>query len=120
MLTKTITYKDFDDVERTEKFYFNLTKSEVTMMEMSTEGGLKQKIEKIVAEKNGQQIIALFEEILFKAYGEKSADGKQFVKSPEISKAFSFTNAYDQLFMSLVSDPEEAAAFIQAVLPPAP
>lgn len=120
MLVKSITYKDFNDVERTESFYFNLSQSEITKMEISTEGGLEAKIQRLVSEKNGREIMAFFEEILAKAYGEKSPDGKQFVKGPHIFEAFASTNAYDQLFMSLVTDPEEAARFIQGILPPAP
>jgi hypothetical protein len=117
MLKKTITYTDYDGVERTEDFYFNLSKSEVTQMEMSIDGGLVKKIERIVAEKDGGEIMRLFQEIILKAYGEKSADGKHFMKTEEISRKFSWTGAYDQLFMSLCTNAEEASAFVNGIVP---
>ena len=117
MLKKTITYTDYDDVERTESFYFNLSQAEVTEMEMSTEGGLGKLIEKIVAQQDTKFIIKLFKEIILKAYGEKSADGKRFIKSEEISRAFSQTEAYSKLFMELATDAEAAAVFVNGIIP---
>src|SRR5512133_2271261 len=117
MLKKTITYKDYNDVERTETFHFNLTKSEITEMELSTEGGLVEKINRIAESKDGPEIIKLFKEIILKAYGQKSDDGKRFIKSKELSVEFSQTEAYDQLYMSLVTDPDAAAAFVNGIVP---
>lgn len=117
MLKKTITYKDFNGEDRTEDFYFNLTRTEVMAMEMSIEGGLVQLIEKIVAEKNGEKLIKLFQEVILKAYGEKSPDGKYFMKSDEISARFTWTNAYDQLFTELSTNADAAANFINAIVP---
>lgn len=117
MLKKTIKYVDYNDQERTEDFYFNLTKSEITQMEMSTEGGLVEKINRIVAMKDGAEIMNIFQDILMKAYGEKSPDGRQFLKSEERSLAFMMTPAYDILFMELVTDPEKSAAFINGIIP---
>src|SRR6185436_3282958 len=98
--------------ERTEEFQFNLSQAEVTEMELSTDGGLVQKINKIVASQDGAEIIKLFKEIILKAYGEKSPDGKKFVKNQELSIAFSQTEAYSQLFMLLSTNAEEASKFI--------
>jgi hypothetical protein len=81
MLKKKITYVDFDGITRTEDFYFNLTKAEVTEMEMSTEGGLAKMLEKIVAAKDSKRIIEVFKDLILKAYGEKSPDGKRFIKN---------------------------------------
>jgi hypothetical protein len=120
MLKKTIKYVDFNNVERTEDFYFNLNKSEIQVMEMSTEGGLVEKINRIVAHIDGAEIMKIFQEVIFKAYGEKSPDGRQFVKSEALSIAFSQTPAYDILFQELVTNPEKAAEFINAITPPLP
>lgn len=119
MLKQTITYQDYNEIERTEDFYFNLTKSEVTEMEMSTEGGLVEMINRIVAAKDGSAIMKLFKGIILKAYGQKSLDGKRFEKSETLSTQFSQTEAYDQLFMRLVTDPESAAAFVNGITPKA-
>lgn len=120
MLKKVITYTDYDGNQRIETFYFNLNKAEVTEMEMSTEGGLVKMIEKIVAEMDGKRIIELFKEIILKAYGEKSPDGKRFVKSKELSDGFSQTEAYSELFMELATDSNAAATFINAIVPTPP
>jgi len=117
MLKQEITYVDFNEVERKEVFYFNLTQAEVTEMELSVEGGLVEKIQRIVDQKDGGEIIRLFKEIVLKAYGEKSADGKYFNKSELLSTQFSHTEAYSQLFMRLATDAEEAAKFVNAIVP---
>lgn len=118
MLVKEVTYKDFNDVERTEKFYFNLTKAELTEMELSKAGGLTGKIEKIIEAKDGAEIIKLFKEVILLSYGEKSPDGKRFMKGPEISQAFMETNAYSIIFMEIALDADKAAAFIEGLIPP--
>lgn len=117
MLKKTIKYVDYDGNERVEDFYFNLSKAEVAEMEMSTTGGLSNLLKRIVDEKDSKRIIEMFKEIILKAYGEKSADGKRFIKSEEIRNAFLQTEAYSELFMELATNSEVAAAFINGITP---
>ena len=117
MLVKRIKYQDFNGNEREEDFMFNLTQAEVMELELSTAGGLAESIQKIVAAQDAPEIIKIFKELILKAYGEKSADGKMFVKSEEISKNFSYTNAYSQLFMELATNDEAAAAFVNGIVP---
>lgn len=120
MLKKTITYVDFDGNERTEDFYFNLTKAEVTEMEMSVEGGLGKSLEKIVAEKDSKRIIETFKDLILRSYGEKSPDGKRFVKNQELRDAFAQTEAYSELFMELATKADMAAAFVNGIVPSVP
>lgn len=120
MLKKSITYTDYDGNERTENFWFNLSKAECMEMELSTSGGMQQLIEKIISEKDQAQLVKMFKEIILKAYGEKSPDGKHFFKSPEISAGFASTEAYSELFMELATNSEAASEFMNAVLPSAP
>ncbi len=117
MLKKTITYTDYNGVERTEDFYFNLTKAEIMEMELSTTGGLSEMITRIVNAKDAPAIIKIFKELILKAHGEKSADGKHFVKSKAISDAFAQTEAYSILFMELATDADAAAKFVNAIVP---
>lgn len=117
MLAKTITYTDYDGTERTEKFYFNLTEAELVEMEVSATGGLTRYIEKILEGKDGGKIMSVFKDLLFKAYGEKSADGRRFIKSEELSVEFSQTEAYNKLFMELCTDDKAAAAFVNGIIP---
>lgn len=120
MLKKTITYVDYDGNERTEDFYFNLTKAEVTEMEMSQKGGLVNTIQKIVAEQNSQRIIEIFKDLILKSYGEKSLDGKRFIKSQELRDGFEQTEAYSDLFMELAQNADSAAAFVNGIIPNVP
>lgn len=117
MLKKTITYNDYNGVERTEDFYFNLSKAEMLEMEMGTSGGLAEMIQKIVAAQDAPSIVRVFKDLVLKAYGEKSPDGKRFIKSEEISTEFSQTEAYSQLFMELATDAEAGAAFVNGIVP---
>lgn len=120
MLKKTMTYTDYNGNPRTEDFYFNLSKAEVAEMELSTNGGLTQMLEKIVAEQDAERLTAMFKDVVLKAYGEKSLDGKRFVKSQELRDAFSQTEAYSDLFIELVTDADAAAAFINGIIPSVP
>lgn len=117
MVKKTITYKDYNGTERTEDFYFNLNKTEVMEMELTTDGGLENYIRKIVDAKDQGKIVMLFKDLVLKAYGEKSDDGKYFRKSPERSADFAQTEAYVTLFMELATNADAAAAFVNGIVP---
>lgn len=117
MLKKTITYTDYNGTERTEDFYFNLSKAEIMEMEMGTSGGLAEMIQRIVAAQDAPAIIKIFKDLVLKAYGEKSADGKKFIKSEELSIGFSQTEAYSILFMELATDADAAAKFVNGIVP---
>ena len=117
MLKKTITYVDYNDQERTENHFFNLSKAELMEMEMSTTGGWAAMMQGIIDAKDTPSLIKMFKELILKAYGEKSADGKRFIKSPELSLAFSQTEAYSQLFMELALDAKAASEFVTGIIP---
>ena len=117
MLKKKIKYTDYNGVERAEDFYFHLSKAELMEMEMGTVGGLAEMIQKIIDTDNAPEIIKTFKEIIIKAVGEKSADGKRFIKSKEIADGFMQTEAYSNLFMELATDADAAANFIKGIMP---
>ena len=117
MIKKTIEYVDYNGDNRKEEFYFNLSKAEVMEMEMSKNGGLSEYIQRIVKSSDNAAIIALFKEIICKAYGEKSLDGKRFIKNKELTDAFVQTEAYSELFMELATNADEAAAFVNGIIP---
>lgn len=117
MYKKTITYTDYVGNERTEDYFFNLTKAELTMMNLSEAGGLKAKMEKMIEQQDAPRIMAQFEDIIRRSYGERSPDGKRFIKSDELFEAFKQTEAYSELFMELISDPQAAAAFMNGIIP---
>lgn len=121
MLKKTITYTDYNDVERTEDFYFNLSKAELAEMELSVDGGYAEMAKKIANEKRAPELVKLFKDLILKAYGEKSADGKRFMKvdnnGTPLNIAFSQTEAYSELFMELSQNADAAAKFFTGVIP---
>lgn len=111
------TYTDFFGTERKEKFYFNLTEAEVAELELTTEGGLQDRLQTIVDSKNQAEIVKQFKQIILLAYGEKSADGRYFDKSEEIANRYSHTQAYSDLFMELSTNAEKAAEFVNMIMP---
>ena len=117
MLKKTITYTDYNGVEKTEDFYFNLSKAEIMEMELSTYGGLAEMIKRIIDAQDGPAIIKVFKDLILKAYGVKSPDGKRFIKSEELFTEFSQTEAYSNLFMELSTDADAASEFIKGIMP---
>jgi len=117
MLKKTIKYTDYNGNERTEDFYFNLTKAEVMEMEMSTDGGFAEMINRVVAAQDVPTIIKIFKDLILKAFGVKSPDGKRFIKSEELSAEFSQTEAYSDLYMELATNAEAATAFVNGIVP---
>lgn len=117
MIAKTITYTDYNGLERTETFYFNLTEAEALEWEMSAVGGLSEYIRKIVGANDIPSLVRFFKDIVLKAYGEKSADGRRFIKNDEVRDAFAQTEAYSKLFMELATDADKAAEFVNGITP---
>lgn len=118
MVKKTITYKNYNGVEVTEDFYFNLSEAEVMEMEMSTKGGLAERLERIIAAHDAPSIIKEFKDLVLKAYGEKSADGKHFRKNEQIKDDFASTEAYSIIFMEIATNTDAATSFVNGIIPP--
>lgn len=117
MYKETITYTDFNDNERTEDFFFHLSKRALIELNLSHEGGLEKKIEKIVKENDAYGIMELFKELIIKSYGVKSEDGKKFNQSQEVVDDFVQSPAYDELFMKLTTDENAAQKFFNGIIP---
>lgn len=117
MVKETIKYIGFDDQEREEDFYFNLNKTELMEAELSVPGGLSVAFEKAMKAKNVAAIVFMFRDLLWRAYGEKTADGRGFHKSPPLTQAFVETPAYDKLFMELVTSEDKARVFLDNLMP---
>ena len=113
----TETYTDYDDNQRTEDFYFNYSEAELTDLQFSVSGGLAGMIDKIIKTNDMPKLVELFRELIQKAYGEKSNDGRRFMKSPELTKEFTETVAYSQIYIRLATDSKAAQEFINNVVP---
>ncbi len=118
MLHKKIKYTDYDGNQVEETFLFNLTKAELMRMELSTSGGIQNMVQTLIAKRDGAKIMEVFEDLILKSYGEKSPDGKRFIKSPELSEEFKQTEAYSELFCELCTNAEAAAEFFNSIVPP--
>ena len=117
MIKKTMTYTNYNGEEVTEDFYFNLTKAECLEMEMVAQGGLAEQLEGIVKSKDKKKIIETFKEVVLKAYGVKSQDGRRFIKTPELAAEFAQTEAYSDLFMELAIKADAAIEFVNGIIP---
>ena len=117
MLKKTIEFTDYNGEKRKEDFYFNLSKAELMEMELGTSGGFAEMLQKLVDTQDIPEIRKIFKKVIMKAYGVKSPDGKRFIKSDELSKEFTETEAYSELFMELLSDTDAATAFVNGIIP---
>lgn len=117
MLAKKIKYVDFNNVERNETFYFNISESEATELELEESGGLISLIMQMIEGQNIPYLFKLFKKLIGVAVGEKSNDGKYLMKSPEITAKFFGTNAYNVLFMEIISSPDAAANFVNSIVP---
>ena len=122
MLKKTITYTDYNGVQHTDDFYFNLTKAELADMQMSEREGFDQKLKNIIEAKDNKSIYETFKYFIHKSYGEKSVDGKRFMKTDPVTGAplyiaFMETEAYSELVFELIQSDETMAAFINGIMP---
>lgn len=120
MIKWPITYTDYNGEERTEDFYFNLNKAEVMEMNLNANGVYGEYLQRIVDQRDVKALAEEFKRIITKSYGEKSDDGRRFVKSDAISDAFMQTEAYSELYIQLATDPDAAKKFIEGVLPKIP
>ena len=117
MIKKTVTYTDFDGNERTEDFYFHLTEQELTEWELSVDGGLSGVLERIIKSKDNKKIIEIFKDLLIKSYGEKTPDGRGFIKNDEILNNFRYTQAFSDLYMELATNDRAASEFVNGIMP---
>jgi len=117
VLRKSITYTNFNEEEVTEDFFFHLSKAEIVELEMSEAGGLSEALKEIVASEDGKAIIAHFKKIILDSYGQRSADGKRFVKNTKIREEFESSEAYSVLFMELCTNAASATEFVNGIIP---
>ncbi len=117
MLKKTISYTDYNGTKRTEDFYFNLTKAEISEMELEIPGGMSEMLKRITAAQDTPTLVKIFKDLILRSYGTKSDDGRRFIKTKELKEEFSQTEAYSELFMELATNADAASAFIHGIIP---
>lgn len=122
MIKQEVTYRDFMGTERTEEFYFNISMNEALKWESSADGGVGEKIRKIVNASDNREIANVYEDFILISYGEIADDGRSFVKfdadGHRLADRFKQTAAYDALFADLLFDQKKAEAFVAGVVDP--
>lgn len=116
MIVKTVTYTDFNGNERTESFWFHLSRPELTEMLLGIDNNIETYIKTIIKSENYYEIVKIFKKLLLEAYGEKSEDGRRFIKLPEKTKEFSESEAYSVLFTELTTNEEKASEFVNGLI----
>lgn len=117
MLKKTITYENYDGEKCTEDFYFNLNRSELIELDAELDGGVVGVLKRVINNKDTKELISFLKVLILRSYGEKTLNGKRFVKTPEMTEAFHQSPAYDELFMNILSDTDSQTTFINGILP---
>lgn len=117
MIKETITYVDYDGNKRTEDHYFNLSKAELTELQMSKKGGFHSYLTRIMSSNDTPEIMSVFKEIITMSYGRKSDDGRRFIKNDELLEDFLQSEAYTEFLMKIIGEEGEAAKFINGLMP---
>lgn len=121
MLKLPIKYKDFNDEDCQDIFFFNLSKAELIRLnfELGEDGDqdLGATMKRIVQSDDKRKMIKMFETFVLRSYGIRSEDGRKFTKSEEATKEFQASPAYDELFLKLVTDAKYAAMFVNGIMP---
>lgn len=117
MYTIKQEYEDFNGNKRERTFHFNINKAEAIKLEISTTGGITNKIAKLVEKQDVPEIGRILDEIVDLSYGEPSDDGERFIKSKELTEAFKQTNAYAEIYIKILSSEETFAEFLKGILP---
>lgn len=117
MLKKTVTYTDYDGVQRTETLYFNLTKAEISRIQMKEDGNFIAHMQRLLEKRHVEELYLFFEDFVKRSYGEKSLDGSRFVKTPEKTQDFEWSPAFSEVLMEIVQNPEKMQEFVLGVIP---
>lgn len=120
MFSITKTYTDYNEVEKTETFWFNLNKAELMQLALGPKGGLEGVIEEITRTTDTGRVLDLIKEILLMSYGRKTPDGR-FAKTDDdghkYALEFEQTAAFDEIYVDLFNDVDSLIAFVNGVVP---
>lgn len=131
MIKRTVTYEDFNGVTHTEDLYFNLTKTEMSKIVLEeakfdpdgnqdeeSMNAFSDRLREIGRSGDGKKIIDMFEWLLKISYGEKSEDGRRFVKNDEVYEDWRYSASYDQFWQDLMlSETGDMVEFINGIIP---
>lgn len=113
MIKETIEYENLMSGEKeTAELYFHLNKPELVAL-----SGEIDELKEVMNSNDNVRMFTKIKEIVLLAYGVRSADGKRFVKSPEITKEFEQSEAFSEYMFALASDADVQDRFFKGLFP---
>lgn len=117
MITREVTYTDYNGDEQTEKYYFDLTVPEMLELSFSSAGDIQSTLERLSNSRKVGEIFNIIQTLIFKSVGVKSDDGKRFVKNEEVLNDFKQSRGYESFLMKMMQDTDYASKFIEQLIP---
>lgn len=117
MFSRTFEYTGYDGQPHKDTWWFNLSEAELYKLELSNLGGMNGMMQKLLRESKPGEVVDLFEKLILSAVGERSVDGRKFIKNEEIRQDFYQSKAYSDLFVELVKSGEKLAEFLRGAIP---
>lgn len=121
MISKSLTYHDYDGVEHTKEFYFSMNQTEFALLNNRLPGGFELYLKKIQEDKDQTKLLELLTMFIVEGYGERLPDGLGFSKEDlqgrKLGKLFVCTEACDNLITDLLEKENNIGAFLTGMLP---
>ena len=115
MVSKTIKYVDYNGVEKTGTYWFNMSRADLFSLELEGDEGWTDRVKRLIAEQNTREVVKIIEKFIRDSYGVKTADGR-FDKDPKHLEKFMQTDAYSELIWEFVEHPDEFGEFINGIV----
>lgn len=120
MIKKTITYDGFDGEQRTKDFYFHMNQVEFAKLNGEVPGGLENRIQEIIADKDEDAMLRIIDLLVSRSYG-KFDDDDEFTKFDRhgrpLYEKFINTDAYDKLIIDLLKGENAIVSFLTGIMP---
>lgn len=123
MYRVTIKYEDFNNEVVQEELLFHMSTKDWVKADADKKefGGYEAYLTKQIGgpqdEVEPARVLETLEDIIRRAYGERSEDGKKFVKNPDKTDAFLESLVYDAFLDELLYTEGFSTAFVQALIP---
>lgn len=117
MLIHTCKYIDFNGETVEETVYFNLSKVDIARLQVKGDGTFIDMLKGWLKDKKIENVFDFFYNLVLDAYGEKSEDGKRFVRTPEMRAKFAESRAFDEIFSEVISSEDKMNNFVRAIIP---
>lgn len=118
MVRKEVTYTDYNGEQQTDILYFNLNKAELGKLQMRMDGKFLDNLQLLAEKRKVTDLYDFVYNLLLDSYGERTADGKRFLKNREMREEFENSIAFSEALMDVIADTDKMSEFIRNILPP--